>query len=498
MKDPEDERATVKPPAIIRSACLRLALTFTVIAGNGVSLDVPAQSRLEKGTGAAVRVDWTQSYDAGYTDRNGAYAGGSEIMHLAAHKGKLYAANGYWEDSRWKKPAYAEKQSAQVLRLDSAAGRWEVDLDMGRSNGHGLRYMKGNILKSVTFSRDEFGRPLPRLQGLLVMAAGAYVKNEGVVSAWVCNDAAGTWNHTIVKRGSRAGGIRWIPRDMEVYRDKVTGAERLFLLIGNPGIISGVYDDSQPTRIRWSKKVEFPERGSFSTRPLGIAQANGSLFFSVGGVIYQRIDGPDPTYREVLNLGGSVNTDVGGIRGLTAISNPDGAGESLLFLWAPHGRSTARVKRLDLDGSGGYTAHDEASMRDLMSAELGVEVGYTLGGHNNMYPVVHPVTGETLHLIGFQGILRGKDHLRWSGSRLYAGAMYAIRTADQTYAVQEVNGSYTPGKAVLVSPRTFVHSPFGDDLLYIGGHDASGHRSDDMAWIFKASLDVVLGLDRDS
>ena len=43
--------------------------------------------------------EWTQSYDAGYADGGGAYAGGSEIMHLAAHKGKLYAANGYWKDS---------------------------------------------------------------------------------------------------------------------------------------------------------------------------------------------------------------------------------------------------------------------------------------------------------------------------------------------------------------------------------------------------------------
>lgn len=446
-------------------------------------------------TDAGARRDWTQSYDAGYVDGNGAYAGGSEIMHLVPHQGRLYAANGYWKDSRWETPPYAERQSAQVLRLDSADGRWEVDLDMGKSNGRGLRYMKGNILKSVTFTRHESGKPLPRPQNLLVMAAGAYTQKHGVVSAWVRDDAAGTWNHGIVKHGSRAGGTRWIPRDMEVHRDRVTGAERLFLLIGNPGIISGVYDASQPTKIRWDEKVEFPASGSFTTRPLGIVEANGSLFFSVGGVVYRRVDGPSPTYTEMLNLGDGVNTDVGGIRGLTTITNPNGAGQSILFLWAPNGRSSiGQVKRLDPDGSGGYTAHDEANMRDLMSAELGVEVGYTLGGHNNMYPVVHPITGETVHVIGFQGRLRGSDHLRWKGSRLYAGAMYAIRTADQTYTVNEVNGTYAPGKTALVSPRTFAHSPFGGKLLFIGGHDASGNRSDDMAWIFKASLDVVLGL----
>jgi len=442
---------------------------------------------------AEARVDWTQSYDAGYKDSNGAYAGGSEIMHLVAHQGRLYAANGYWMDSRWSERSYAEKQSAQVLRLDSADDRWQVDLDMGKSNGFSLRYMKGNILKSITFTRDGSGNSLPRPKNLLVMAAGAYAERHGVASAWVRDDAAGKWHHAIVRRGSRAGGTRWIPRDMEVYRDKVTGVERLFLLIGNPGIISGVYDDSKPAKIRWDEKVELPASGTFSTRPLGMVQANGSLLFSVGGVIYRRKDGPKPTYTEILNLGDGVNTDVGGIRGLTVIDNPKGAGQSLLFLWAPNAGSIGQIKRLDPDGSGGYTTHDEANIRDLMSKELGAAVGYVLGAHNNMVPVVDPATGETVHLIGFQGNLRESKDLQWKGSRLYAGALYAVRTADQKYTLHEVNGRYAAGKPVLVSPRTFARSPFGDNLLFVGGHDASSRRSDDMAWIFKASLDVVLG-----
>ena len=34
-----------------------------------------------------------------------------------------------------------------------------------------------------------------------------------------------------------------------------------------------------------------------------VVEANGSLLFSVGGVIYRRRDGPSPTYTEILNLG---------------------------------------------------------------------------------------------------------------------------------------------------------------------------------------------------
>ena len=446
--------------------------------------------------GADEQARWIQSYDAGYTDDRGAFAGGSEIMHLAAHKGKLYAANGYWVDSHWDIPPDAERQSAQVLRLDSADGRWQVDLDMGKSNGLGLGYMKGNILKSVTFTRDAAEELLAKPQNLLVMAAGANFERGGAVSAWVRDDDKGTWTHTLVRHGSAVAGVRWVPRDMEIYRDKVTGIERLFLLLGNPGIITGVYDSATPSKIRWSRHIEFPflTKGSFRTRPLGMTQANGSLFFSVDDAIYRRVDGEKPDYVEVMNLGDDIDTDIGGVRGLTAIANPDGPGQSLLFVWAPGDGSKCHVKRLDPDGSGGFSVHDEAVIMDLMRKSLGVEVTYTLAAHNMMYPFRHPVTGETVHIIGFQGNIRGNDRLRWKDSRLYGGAMYAIRAADQTYTVHEVNNAYAPGKTPLVSPRTFCLSPFNDDHLFIGGHDSSNHASDNMAWIFKAPLDAALGV----
>ncbi|MBT5845611.1 MAG: hypothetical protein HOH86_03325, partial [Verrucomicrobiales bacterium] len=174
-------------------------------------------------TAFAAPAKWMQSYDAGYLDKNGAYAGGSEIMHLAAHKEKLYAANGYWLDARWVIPPEGQKQSAQVLRLDKADGRWQVDLDLGRANDLGLEFMKGNILKSVSFSTTGEGRVLNAPVQLLVMAAGANFERGGAVSTWVRNDETGKWHHTLVRHGSNAGGVRWVPRDLQVYRDRVTG-----------------------------------------------------------------------------------------------------------------------------------------------------------------------------------------------------------------------------------------------------------------------------------
>ena len=449
---------------------------------------------------AAAPANWRQSFDAGYFDAQGKWAGGSEIMHLAAHAESLYAANGYWLDARWVIPPEGQKQSAQVLRLDKADGKWQVDLDLGKANDLGLEYMKGNILKSVSFSTTGEGRVLNASKHLLVMAAGANFERGGAVSVWVRDDVAGTWHHTLVRHGSNAGGIRWVPRDLQVYRDRVTGVDRIFLLLGNPGIISGVYDPREPSRIRWDRHVEFPflTKGSFFTRPLGIAEANDALHFSEGSSIFRRIDGKRPQWEEILNLAEDTDTDVGGIRGLTAIQNPNGKGQSLLFVWAPGERAQSQVKRLDPDGKGGYTLHDEANLGQLMSRHLGVKVPYTLGGHNMMYPVPHPTTGEPVHIIGFYGSMAGKPELAWKGSRFYGGALYALRTAAGKYSVHEVNGPYTADKTLLVSPRAFCRSPFNPKEIFIGGHDSSNKISDNLAWIFRAPLSVAVGIEAGS
>ena len=418
---------------------------------------------------------WVQSYDAGYTDANGAWAGGSEMMHLASHKGKLYASNGYWVDSHWVIPPEGQRQSAQVLRLDSSDAQWQVDLKMGKSNDDlGLEYMKGNILKSVTFTRDAKGQPLAKPESLLVMAAGANFERGGAVSAWVRDDSTDKWTHTLVRHGSSAGGVRWVPRDMEVYRDKVTGVERIFMSLGNPGIISGVYDPAAPGRIRWDRNLEYPflTDGSFRTRPLGITKANGSLFFSEGDSIYQRIDGERPTYREIFELFEDTDTDVGGIRGLTRVNNPNGKGDSLLFIWAPGERSASAVKRLDPDGKGGYTLHDEARIIDLMEDYLDVEVTYTLGAHNMVYPFTDPATGETVHIIGFRGTFAGPKTISAgkaarsmpARSMQCDGPIRAIKFSKSTTATNPAsNSSFLP--ALFASHHSATRTSISQDMI---------------------------------
>ena len=228
-------------------------------------------------------------------------------------------------------------------------------------------------------------------------------------------------------------------------------------------------------------------------RPLGMVEANGNLYFSGGGSLFKREDGPEPTYSEVLNLAKDLNTEMGGIRGLSVIDNPQGEGQSLIFMWAPGGNSVGEIKRLDPDGQGGYTVHSEVNISDLMIAALGggVEAKRTLGAYNDFYPITNPATGETVHIIGFQAIITGESDLIGPGG-YYKGAKFAIRTADNRYVVGEVNGEFEKGKPILIAPRTFAHSPFCDNKIFMAGNDTNFQPATDMAWIFSASVETVL------
>jgi hypothetical protein len=93
----------------------------------------------------AMREGWKTSFVASCTDRNGKVAGGSQIIHLVTHKGKLYAANGYWKDARniWYGGSDPNAGWGQVLQLSGPNEPWVVDLDLGP------RHLRTELLKTA-------------------------------------------------------------------------------------------------------------------------------------------------------------------------------------------------------------------------------------------------------------------------------------------------------------------------------------------------------------
>ena len=85
----------------------------------------------------------------GTKDANGEVLGGTELMRLTAHDGKLFAGVGYFGQD----PAKRSAPGAQVLRKDSASSGWVVDATFPD-------YVRVDTLVAVTFTSDAAGQPL--------------------------------------------------------------------------------------------------------------------------------------------------------------------------------------------------------------------------------------------------------------------------------------------------------------------------------------------------
>jgi len=449
-----------------------LFLVVQLWSGDGPAGQVPNTQR-EIGGG------WEQSFKAGALDEStGKPIRGTEIVHLVAHKGRLYAGNGYWMDSR----GYANIPWAEVLVLDSPRGAWKVDLALGP--GH----LRVTALKSVTFTTDGHGKELAAPVNLL-LAASDIQSGRRESNIWTRNDETYTWVKTTLPAGHE---LRRSTRAFVLHRDRQTGVDRIFVAAGAPGIYSGVYDASQPGKIRWEEKAEL---GPVTIRPMSFVEANGKLYASAGASVYQRADGSAPAWEKVYSDGTPEHWELGGIRGLTAVPSPDGSGESILF------SHTDRIIRVDPND--GHKATVELRIRPLLAKSWGTEVqGSIIAAYSDMMPLEDPATGRTMHVIGVQGrIERGRMDKQYRPDTYggwYAGGSYLIRETDQSYRLKEVNGRWEPGKPKLVAPRTFAISPFREHAggyVYVGGFDCNFFPARDTAWVFRAPIETVLSAD---
>ena len=141
-----ETKMTIRPYLSIIAVLVVAATTLHAADEEGQAADQKATT------------SWERSYKAGYVDGQGRYAGGSEILHLEGHKGKLYAPNSYWMDPSniWYGGKDPKTAWSQILRLDSPNGKWEVDLELGPNN------LRAENLKSVTFGTDGAGHSLEK------------------------------------------------------------------------------------------------------------------------------------------------------------------------------------------------------------------------------------------------------------------------------------------------------------------------------------------------
>jgi len=432
---------------------------------------------------------WSKSFTAGNFDSNGKFLGGSEVLQLIGHKGKLFASVGYWQDENniWYGGTNVNLGWGQIIRLDNSNGQWQEDFSLEANN------LRPETLKQVIFTKDSAGNPLPEPDTLLLAAAYSpnFITNIVTANSFTRNDNNGTWNETKIFQGGFPAGENYSIRDIQIYTDQITGLENIYVSVGTKGIFTGKYNATTLGKIDWNPT---PEIGPLNIRPLGISISNNTLYFSSGSTIYKRIDGPDPTYaiaHDFSDLGSNINSAVGGIRGLTTIANPNSTDESLLLMWCPDGQSQGVVYRLVPDESGGFNRFYESKFSSLVESYLpNTNVKYLLGAYNEFYEYVDPLTSESTHLIGFEVNIIGGDYPTWND--YYKGALFARRDANMQYSIEEINGFIGISDTSLVANRCYTKSPFpNENSLYFGGFDPNGKIATNMAWIFKKDLQAT-------
>lgn len=426
---------------------------------------------------------WTKSFTAGVYDSNNKFLGGSEVLHLVNHKSKLYASIGYWQDENniWYGGSNTNIGWGQINRLDNPNDNWQEDLFLGSS------FLRPEILKQIIFTKDQFGNPLISPDTLLICAGYSpnYITTNVTVSSFVRNDLNGIWGESLIVQGSFPAGENYSIRDIEIYIDKETGFEYVFATIGTQGIYKGKYNPAKPGKIDWIPTAEF---GPLVIRPLGIEVANGSLYFSSGSKLYRRIDGVSPSYQidhDFSDLGATINSAVGGIRGLTTIFNQVGLDEDFLLMWCPNGQSQGIIYRLESDGNGGFNRIYETKLSLLIESFLiDSNVSYVLGAYNEFYQYLDPISNETFHLVGFEANISGGGHPTWNS--YYKGAFFAKRDSNGQYSIEEINDNIGLNDTALIASRCYISSPFeNESALYFGGFDPNGYISTNMAWVFK-------------
>mgnify|MGYP001464711525 CR=1 FL=1 len=389
--------------------------------------------------------EWEKSFTAGTLDFNNNYMGGSEVLQLVSHKNELFASVGYWQDELniWYGGDDINYGWGQILKLSGSAEDWAVDLNLDSY------YLRPEILKQVTFTKDMLGNNLSNPDTLLIAAAFSsnFIFGPVTANSFIRDDENNSWNISTIYEGDQpTENESYSIRDIQIYTDQITGIEMLFTTVGTKGIFVGKYNQDLNHKIQWAPIPEFDD---IDIRPLGIVVANNELYFSSGNKIYKRIDGFNPSYtiiHDFSDLNSNINPAVGGIRGLTTINHNND--DSLILMWCPDSQSKGTIFRLDPTANNDFNRVYETKLSLLVEEYLpGTSVNYLLGAYNEFYKIYDNVDDEYVHFIGFEATIQGGNYPTWNG--YYSGALYASKFSDKPNTDATSLGVYETGESYI-------------------------------------------------
>lgn len=419
---------------------------------------------------------WSNVYTPGTRDANGQFIGGNEMMQIVSHKGRLFAGNSYWMEF----DTVNNPRSAEILRLDAPNAKWQVDRALTTTN------VRIGAMKSFIFTSNFQGQNITP-DTLLITVPN---DNTGKLSCFVRNDATGEWTVTTLASFTKDVNCRAIG----LHKDQVTNITTIFAGLQDYGIFSGSYNPAVPGKIQWNTRAEFITPPN--ERVMGFTVCNNVVYAATsdGGIghIYRRTDGRTATWTLVKTTSGGAQAE--DMRGLSAVPNPNGAGEVLWYSW---NKLASR-----LDPANNFAETVEYRYTDSLTKQLGVEVQYVLAAYNDNIPIFNP-TGSTedVRLIGFElkysvAGLRSSPRPNWEGWAT-DGQYYERRQSGRniTYVRKYIVNNSPIIRDSLVATRTLCVSPFPSDsgkVVYAGGMDCNSIPMTRQAWIYRGDFKTTM------
>ena len=314
--------------------------------------------------------------------------GGTEARALVTMGGKLYAGIGYWEDSESDNP---QLPGGQVLRLDASDAQWKIDFELDDRVRSGpnvgkRKYYAVSTLASIEFRVDANRRPFEHPAAMLFAStlergSGSEIfYRESGASEWV--------RHSLAPAGE--SGTTQV-RSFALHQDKITGIETLCAGASPLGIFAGVYDPQVSGKMRWGAHPEpwaTTKTGTDAPGPkdrvMSFAECNGRLYSTVYNKVYERQDGPSPTWKKVYEHPYN-RPRFSGFRGATTITDPKTHHQVLLLAL-----ENRPLQIFEFDPSQPAKAVEELNVSDLLQRSLKAEVRYGIAAYNNMLSYPNP------------------------------------------------------------------------------------------------------------
>lgn len=412
------------------------------------------------------------SYLSGGLDPDGHFLGGTEVRALAAFDGKMFAGNGFWNETL--DGTEDPNHGAQVLVLDKADGLWRLDHEFHLADGKTPELLGLSFLEPVTFTTDYRGSKLK--SDYRVLTTGGFGRQtlylrESGKAGWI--DTA--LDADALKVGETPFGVE--TRCATGHVDSKTGVSYVFVGITSGGIRKGAFDPSLPGKIRWDEKAEYTGDG----RAMGMADCNGVLYASFGDKLLRRIDGSEPGWEVVFTDDPGNRTGGSAVRRAAFVSSPDGKETSIIFGVEGSKARTVRLDPFDVN----------KQMVELSMPAYFNPIRHGIIDYNGVTRTKDPSNGLEIGLMGL--LMLGPAGFGGFYDWHEDGLLF-WRTRDGQYYLNRIHDPTLAEMPPLVGVRQIVASPFEDErnVFYFSGFDTVGHPVHNTGWIFKGHINSIL------